>query len=309
MTTFFKNIADAKWFQTFIIFVILLAGIVVGAQTYVHFALEHEFALSIIDQVILWIFVVEIVVKMGAEGSKPWNYFKDSWNVFDFLIVAVCFMPLEDASFIAVLRLARILRVFKLVTALPKLQLIVGALLKSIPSMGYVFLLLALHFYIYGCMATFLYCENDPWHFGDLQHSMLSLFRAVTMEDWTDLMYINMYGSDNYGYSAEMDAWANASGYTRVSTASPFGAAMFFVSFILTGAMIVLNLFIGVIMTGMDEMKAESDLQASVEARGGEDVPVSEDVKHLEKQVAELNQSLKILTYRLQKQDEKKDTD
>ena len=75
---------------------------------------------------------------MISEGNKPWNYFKDGWNVFDFLIVAVCFIPTNgiDTSFIAVLRLARILRVFKLVTALPKLQIIIGALLKSIPSMS-----------------------------------------------------------------------------------------------------------------------------------------------------------------------------
>ncbi len=299
MQKLLRNVAEASLFQNFIIGVILAAGVVVGIQTYAGFASKHEAVLHILDTVILWIFVAEIVVKMGAEGAKPWNYFKDGWNVFDFLIVAVCFLPLENASFIAVLRLARILRVFKLVTALPRLQLIVGALLKSIPSMGYVFLLLAMHFYIYGCMATFLYYQNDPIHFGDLQTSMLSLFRAVTLEDWTDLMYINMYGSDAYGYDAAMDARLAADGIERVSSASPVGGAIFFVTFILTGAMIVLNLFIGVIMTGMDEMKAEAELQEMAKKKDNEEVLLHEEVMLLEKQVQDLSKNLLVLNERL----------
>ncbi|MCB9196069.1 MAG: ion transporter [Flavobacteriales bacterium] len=296
---FAKDVAESKWFQNFIIGIIVAAGVLVGIQTYKSFASQHEVILNLLDSIILWIFVVEIAVKMLAEGSKPWNYFKDAWNVFDFLIVAVCFLPLDgDTSFIAVLRLARILRVFKLVTALPKLQLIVGALLKSIPSMGYVFLLLTLHFYIYGCMATFFYSENDPYHFGDLQMSMLSLFRAVTMEDWTDLMYINMYGSDHYGYSSEMLSHLAEHGVTPVASASPIGAAIFFVTFILTGGMIVLNLFIGVIMTGMDEMKAEAELEAK--AKLGDKLPAHEEVLILQKQVEDLSHNLLLLSKKLE---------
>lgn len=300
---FFKKVAESKWFQSTIIAVIIAAGIVVGMQTYAEFAVRNAFVLGIIDEVILWIFVVEVLVKMLAEGKQPWNYFKDSWNIFDFLIVAICFMPTEgiDTSFIAVLRLARILRVFKLVTALPKLQLIVGALLKSIPSMGYVFLLLALHFYIYGCMATFFYGENDPYHFGDLQMSMLSLFRAVTMEDWTDLMYINMYGSDHYGYDSAMISHLAESGITPIPSASPVGAALYFVSFILTGGMIVLNLFIGVIMTGMDEMKAEAELEERAAREAGERLP-HEEVMILQKQVHDLSNDLLLLSKKLEKQ-------
>jgi voltage-gated sodium channel len=77
---------------------------------------------------------------------------------------------------------------------------------------------------------------------------MLSLFRVVTLEDWTDIMYINMYGCDNYGYD-------NIKNLCNKPDASPLGAAMFFVSFVLLGTMIILNLFVGVIMTGMDEAK------------------------------------------------------
>ena len=104
--------------------------------------------------------------------------------------------------------------------------------------MFYVCLLLTLLFYIYGTMAVFLYSENDPVHFKDLQTSMLSLFRVATLEDWTDIMYINMYGSDNYGYEINV---------ARILTIPP-RSSDFFSSFVFIGTMVVPNLVIGVIM-------------------------------------------------------------
>ena len=105
-------------------------------------------------------------------------------------------------------------------------------------------------------MAVFLFAENDPIHFRNLQTSILSLFRVVTLEDWTDVMYINMYGSENYGYSSnDLAKW------TPISSSSPLGGAIFFVSFVLIGTMIVLNLVIGVIMNSMDESNAEMKIK------------------------------------------------
>ena len=249
MVKILAQVAQAKWFSNFIVGVILLAGFLVGLETYPSVVEGNKGLLHALDQIILWIFVVEVVIKMGAEGSKPWRYFRDPWNIFDFTIVAVCFLPVES-SFVAVLRLARILRVLKLVTAIPKLQMLVGALLKSIPSMGYVSLLLGILFYIYACMGVTLLGANDPVHFGNLQIAMLSLFRTVTLEDWTDLMYIAMYGCNKYGYDGMM-------AQCTAPSASPVGGALFFVSFVLLGTMIVLNLFIGVIMNGMDEAQKD----------------------------------------------------
>ena len=102
-----------------------------------------------------------------------------------------------------VLRLLRLLRVLKLVKQLPQLQMIVGGLLNGLTSIGYISLLLALVFYLYGVLGIILFRENDPWHFSTLDIAMLSLFRCATMEDWTDVMYTNMYGCDLYGY----DLW------------------------------------------------------------------------------------------------------
>ena len=280
---FFKKIADAAWFQNSITVVILLAGVLVGMETYPDFAERNHSILHIGDQIILWIFVAEIVVKMLAEGKKPWRYFYDPWNVFDFIIVAACFLPFEGNA-VTVLRLLRLLRVLKLVKALPKLQILVGALLKSIPSMVYVSLLLGMLFYVYAVAAVFLFGENDPLHFSNLQNAMLSLFRVVTLEDWTDVMYINMYGCDEYGYEG-----------ARVECTNPkeqvFLGAAFFVSFVLTGTMIILNLFIGVIMTGMDEAQAEANEIAAAERDSGE-ATLETELDALEQQIGAITEQM-----------------
>ena len=270
---FNKRIADSSRFNIFILATIIFAGILVGIQTYERQVTHIAHILEQFDFIILLIFTVEVFIKVFAEGTKPLNYFKDPWNIFDFSIVAVCYLafvtPDLDASFIAVLRLARILRVFKLVTAVPKLQILVGALLRSIPSMGYVGVLLFLLFYIYAAMAVFIYGDNDPVHFDNLHLAMLSLFRVVTLEDWTDIMYTNMYGCDQYGYGGMEELCTNPS-------ASPTGAALFFVSFVLIGTMVIMNLFIGVIMTSMEEAKQDANqdtalgrIQQRVEALQG----------------------------------------
>jgi voltage-gated sodium channel len=247
-----RKIAKARWFSRLITWVILIAGVLVGIETYPNMVADHGHTLHLLDAIVLWIFVAEIVVKMTAEYPRVHRYFFDPWNIFDFCIVAAAFLPL-DAQFVTVLRLVRVLRVLKLVRALPKLQILVSALLKSIPSMGYVSLLLLLLFYLFAVTATFLFGANDPVHFENLQISMLSLFRVVTLEDWTDVMYIQMYGCENYGYSGIEHLCTNSQAYPV------FGAA-FFVIFVLVGTMIVLNLFVGVIMSGMDEAQREQNL-------------------------------------------------
>lgn len=302
VSSFFLKIANSTWFQSLIIAVILLAGVVVGIQTY---ELSSETVrgysnlLSVIDTTILIIFTIEVVVKVLAEGNKPWNYFTDPWNIFDFLIVAVCYlafvMPTIDAGFIAVLRLARILRVFKLVTALPKLQMLVGALLKSIPSMFYVGILLGLLFYIYAAMGVFVFGENDPVHFGSLHKSMLSLFRVVTLEDWTDIMYINMFGCDVniWGYGPE-------SGCLNPK-ANPIVGAFFFVSFVLIGTMIVLNLFIGVIMSAMDEVREEEEERVALEKAlaTNSGTSIEQHIDQIGTQIDSLKKELELLKRRL----------
>ena len=292
MAQYLAKIAAARGFGNFITIVILFAGLLVGIETYPDLVERFSGPLHLLDKLVLGIFTVEVVIKMGAHGEKPWRYFRDPWNVFDFVIVAACYLPF-DGSAITVLRLLRLLRVLKLVKALPKLQILVSALLKSIPSMLYVSILLGLLFYVYAVAAVFLFGKNDPVHFVDLQTSMLSLFRVVTLEDWTDVMYINMHGCENYGYSPD-SIRPCVFGPDNPSNMNPALGALFFVSFVLMGTMIVLNLFIGVIMTGMDEAKQDAEELERMQAREarGEQLVLDDELNKLRADLATMQRHL-----------------
>lgn len=290
-----RKIAESTWFNRFIMTVILAAGVVVGIQTYGEKVAEYKELLWTLDQIVLFIFLVEVVIKMTAEGNRPLRYFNDPWNVFDFSIVAVCYLamlfPDIEGAYVAVFRLARVMRVFRIVRTIPKLRLLVNTLLKSIPSIGYVGILLSVIFYIYATMGVFLFRDNDPMHFGNLQLSLLSLFRVVTLEDWTNIMYINMYGCDHaiWGYGPE-NGCTNPSGFG-------FGAAFYFVSFVLIGTMIVLNLFIGVIMNSMDEAKRDAREEGE-RMRGERERTIQEELEHVSGELDEIKKRVDSLAWR-----------
>jgi len=243
-----RRIAHSSSFQRFITVVILLVGVIVGIETSPAALARYGDLLHALDKLILGIFVVEIAIKMAAEGSTPWRYFRDPFNAFDFTIVAVTLLPF-GGQYVTVLRLLRLLRVLRLVHALPQLQILVSALLKSIPSMGYVGMFLGLLFYVYGVAGVFLFGQNDPAHFGSLGSAMLSLFTVVTLEGWADLMYAQMHGCDV----------ALGGALCPSPQPQPVAGPVYFISFILFGTMIVLNLFIGVIMNSMQEAAVETE--------------------------------------------------
>ncbi len=247
-----QRIASSAGFNAFIVAVILLAAVVVGLETYPDVMAQYGGLLRALDKLILAVFVAELALKLGALGRAWPKFFKDGWNVFDFVIVAICLMPVH-AEFTAVFRLVRLLRVLRLITVLPRLQLVVGALLKSIPSIGYVGILLALLFYVFAVLGVTLFGQNDPFRFGNLQSALLTLFQIATMENWVELMHTQMYGCDLFGYGDEIKHLCTA------PKPVPLPAVLFFVGFIVLGTMIILNLFIGVIMKGMEEMQHEID--------------------------------------------------
>lgn len=234
------QIVQHPWFQRLVLVAILAAGILAGLETQKELMARHGGLLHALDTAILGIFVLEAALKIAALGR---SYFKDGWNLFDFAIVLLCLLPLES-EFAVVLRLVRLLRVLRLITALPKLQLLVGALLRSMSSMGYVTLLLALMFYIYAVAGVHLFGSGGNGPFGSLSTALLSLFQIITLDNWSDL-------------------------FATVSVAAPMAATVYFISFILMGTMIMLNLFIGVITNSMAEIHAEIEAPSPAPTTGG----------------------------------------
>lgn len=268
-----KHIVESRPFRGTIIAVILLAGVLAGVETSAAMLAQHGALLHTLDVAVLAVFIVEIVLKLASHGRRPLDYFRDGWNVFDFTIVALCVLPV-GGPFAAVLRLVRTLRLLRLVTALPKLQLLVGALIKSLSSMGYVGLLLGLIFYIYAVTGVHLFGQASPEYFGNLQTALLSLFQMITLDDWRTL-------------------------YNGAQSAAPVAAVPYFVSFILLGTMIMLNLFIGIVMNSMAEMHTELDEQKEAARASAERGSVLSDVTALDQQLAALRSQFDALRAKL----------
>ncbi len=300
MQAVFRKISENQTFNNFILWVIVAAGVLVGVQTYHAAVAPYHHILEALDTLILLIFTIEVMIKILADADNPLRFFRDPWNIFDFTIVAVCwvahFVPSMNAGFVSVIRLARVLRVLRLVHALPQLKMLVDAMLKSIPSMGYVGILLMLLFYIYGAMGVFLFGVNDPLHFGSLHMGMLSLFRISTLEGWTEIMYINMYGCDNpkWGYGPE-------SGCLNPEMHG-FSAVIYFVSFVLLGTMIVLNLFIGVIMNAMDEVRADQALKERLDRADHGIKHIDDEISEVHDMLANIKDQLDVVVYRIRKE-------
>jgi voltage-gated sodium channel len=253
------KIRDSIYFQHCITSFIFLAAIMVAVQTYPTPSKTAGIIYNVIDVLILWVFVFEIVIKLLARGKTPWIFFDNKWNKFDFLIVLISFVPLPTAGnsggIITAFRLLRLLRVLKLVKALPKLRILVIGLFMSLNSIGYIGFLLVLNFYLFACAGVGFFGKNDPVFMGDIFTAMLTLFRCSTLEDWTDVMYTAMYGCENYGYDG-------IEHLCTMSYGQPLLGSIFFVTFIIVSSMMIMNLFIGIIASSVEDAKHKLDDEA-----------------------------------------------
>ncbi|MGJ3242150.1 MAG: ion transporter [Opitutales bacterium] len=272
-------------FEGTILGIILVAAVVVGLETSPPIMATYGPFLRFLDKTILGIFVIEILVRMGACWPKPWQYFRSGWNVFDFTIVAVCLLP-AAGPWIAVMRLARVLRATRIISRISRLRVLVTALIRSLPSMGYVGLLIGLHFYVYAVLGVFFFRGNDPGHFGDLGSALLTLFRVVTLEDWTDVMYSAIHGTLAYPAQGPVPVGPDPQAFG-------FWAVLYFVSFVAVGALVMINLLVGVMVNSISDAQADR-LRESLHLDEAEqrEAQLLESVETLETEIKRLRDSI-----------------
>lgn len=253
-----SSFAESKELSIFIFLVIVGAGISVGIQT--DQSLANNTALVVIDNIVLWIFVVEAFIKIVACYPKMYRYFLDSWNLFDFTIVLIGLVEMAmhtgNENAVVVIRLFRLLRILKVIKFVPQLRIIVTTLFSSLPSIGYISILLMLLFYIYGVMGVLLFELNDPRYFGSLGDAILTLFRVMTCDSWSEILYIEMNGCENEYAPHDKHLCTDSQGFGAI-------AVVYFLSFVVTMSFIVLNLFIAIVTSNMSWAKQE--LQDDVE--------------------------------------------
>lgn len=272
-----KELTESEKFNNFIMCAICVASVLVGLMTdeclmcepydddqcpgvSTEGTCESKFILEIFDNIVSSIFCIEVILKIIAEDFTPLAFFNDTWNCFDFIVVVGTFIP--AGGFVNVLRLLRLIRVLKLLKSLPKLQVIVIALLMAVNSIIYIGAITLLIYYMFAILGIILFQENDPWHFGSLHTTMITLTRIATFEDWTDVMYINILGCEHYGYTDDQLASQCTKSYAGGAL-----AAAYFVLFVIIGALVLLTLFIGVVTTAMDDATKDQNEQMELEAR------------------------------------------
>jgi voltage-gated sodium channel len=226
----FLIIRNNKLFEFFVISVIIASALLVGVKTYEVSPTVYKFTLWL-DFFITVFFVFEILIRWLAEPKKS-NFFKNFWNVFDTVIVAVSLIPAEHTEMALIARLVRVFRVLRMISFIPELRILLTSLIKALPQLGYVMLLMFIIFYIYAAIGSTLFETINEELWGDITISLLTLFRVMTFEDWTDVMYETM-------------------------TVYPL-SWIYYITFIFFTAFAFLNMVIGIVVNVMEEEHAKA---------------------------------------------------
>lgn len=260
-----ESLVNSKKFQWSIIGVILLNAAILGIMT-MDLSEGTMNLLETIDHICLVIFCIEILLKIIVlRGS----FFKDGWNIFDVLVVAIALAPASGE--LSVLRALRVLRLMRLASAVPSMRRVINGMFAAIPGGASVAAVLLVMYYVAAIMGTNFFGKTVPAHFGDLGTTFFTLFKMMTLEGWPDI------ASDVL--EVHPRAW------------------IFFVVFIIFTTFTTLNLLFGIIVDAMEQAK-EADARSKLAEQGVEITEqsnemrlalIEDDVKHIRHLLTELH--------------------
>ena len=266
-----RRVADSPRFQALIITVIVANAIVLGLETYDSVDDAIGGLLHTLNGVFLGVFTVELSIRILAYGRRPQDFFRGGWNLFDFVVVGVAYLPWVRES-VTLLRMARLLRIARLLSVIPGLRIVVLGIARSLAPIGGMAALTFFVLYLYGMVGWLLFADNDPDHFGNIGRSLLTLFQILTLEGWNEILDTQM----------EYSSWS----------------WIYFVSFVLVGTFVVLNVVIAIIVNSMDEVRAmelereRKELVAAALSDGEPDRVLKERLDALRQALDELERSI-----------------
>lgn len=218
---------ETRSFQNFILAIIVLNGVVLGLETSQQ-AMQYAGSLLLaVDRFCLVVFLVEIGLKIYALRVR---FFRDGWNIFDFLVIAISLVPHQGG--LAVLRSLRVLRVMRMISSLPNMRRVVAAMLHALPGVSSVAGIVAIIFYVGAVISTKIFGPTYPDWFGSIGASLYTLFQIMTLESWS-------MGIVRPVLTTHPQAW------------------LFFVPFIIVTTYTVINLVVGIIVGAMEEQAIE----------------------------------------------------
>ena len=249
------RLAASTAFNVAIFAVILANAVVLGLQTYDSIVEDAGGLLDALNAVFLAVFVVELAIRIAAYGSRPGDFFRDGWNVFDFVVVAIALAPVGSSNS-ALLRLARLARVLRVVRILPELRLLVVAVGRSLPGVVSLAVMGVLVLFVYGMIGWLWFADEFPADWGNIGDAMLTLFVLLSLESLPDMIDQGLEVSD----------WT----------------ILYYVSFVLVASFLLLNILIGVVIDSLDKARemefdrTQADRRAAAAATegGGDDAAV-----------------------------------
>lgn len=223
------KIVYSQGFELCIAAIIFLNAVALALLTIPNIDGATRASLERFDQIALWIFVGELIVRMISYGKKPWNFFKTGWNVFDFVIIGLSPFLANQTLVLRLLRIFRLIRIFRF---LPEVRILTRSITRSLPPLMSMSVLIFLALFIYGMAGVYLFGEQMPEQWGDITAALTSLFILLTLEEFANYL---------------VDGLA----------VSPW-ALPFYISYVFVIVFTILNVLIGVVLNAMDEARQES---------------------------------------------------
>lgn len=257
-----RKIVENRGFESFILGLIIINAITIGIQT---MPLDEgvAYALYVFDFICLGVYIIEAILKMIAWRG---DYFRDGWNIFDLTIIVLCCVPTSIIPFpvqvARVFRVMRVFRVFRLISAFKEMRVIIQAIGRAIPGVGWTAFLLIIVYYVFAVIGTEMFGSTFPEWFGDLGASFYTLFQVMTLESWS--MGISRPVMEAFPW-----AWA------------------YFVPFVVISSFIIVNVVVGIIVDVVDKTRSAAEEEERVARQSAEGYDVNED---LIEQVALLKQ-------------------
>lgn len=229
------RLVDSERFQVFIAGIIIVNAIVIALSTYQSIAEQYGQALTILNDVLYGVFLVELIIRLFSYMPRPWNFFRSGWNVFDFIVIGAVLIPAVRQQ-VTILRLLRLARIVRLMRFLPDARVLLLTVTRATPAVVSMAVLTILVIFVYAVIGWSLFGEGLPSEWGDIGTAMLTLFILLTLENFPI--------------------------YLREAQEVSAIAPLYFVSFVLIAAFIIVNLLIGVIISAMDQARSEEAQRA-----------------------------------------------
>ena len=265
------RVVYSSQFELVIAFIILVNAVSLALLTMPEIDPETRNALSELDKFALYIYLVELIMRLVSYGKRPWEFFRQGWNVFDFTIVVLSFGVFTGETII--LRLLRIFRLIRIFRFLPEVRVLTSSVVKSLPPLMSVGVLIFLALFIYGMAGVYLFGEQLPDSWGNITLALTSLFILLTLENFPN--------------------------YLEEAVAISPWALPFYLSYIFIVVFTVLNVLIGIVLNAMDEAREENKERKrkmiELDTIVHEVDDITADGKVTEDEIGRLREQLKIM--------------